>query len=57
MAINQLKLRVDGLYPTLESFNGTVPIHFLKFLATMYEAFSDVGSSKSDSVRTLTYYL
>lgn len=57
MDISQLEQRIDGLYPNLEAFNGTVLIHLLKFLTTLYEAFNCVGSLEPAEVFNLTYYL
>lgn len=50
MVIYQLKIRVEGLYPTLEYFNKTVTIRLLMFLATLTNVFDTVGASKSPEV-------
>lgn len=55
--IFQLKHRLDGLYSTLEAFNGTVTVLVLNILATLSESFYAFGASEVSVVRTLTYYL
>lgn len=54
MEISLLKLLVNWLYPTLEASHRTLQILFLKFLATLSEAFDAVGPSKSTTLRTIT---
>lgn len=57
MEISQLKRIVDGIYSTLEAFNGTVPILFLNYLAMFPDALDALGASEAAVVSTLTYYI
>lgn len=51
IALSPLKLRVNGLYSTLDSFNGTVPIRLLKFLSTLGEPVTALLTEGLFSVR------
>lgn len=57
MERSNLKLRIDGLHPTPEVFNGKLLISLLNYMATLTEFLDSVGDSEAADLSTLTYYL
>lgn len=57
MEILKFKNRVNGLYSTIQAFNGTVKFSLLTLFATLAKAFDAMGASGATVVRKITYYL
>lgn len=57
MVISQLQRWVNGMYYTLDAFDGTANISLFKFFDKLAEEFDAVSASEAAVVRNLTYYL
>lgn len=51
------KQQIDRLHPSLDDFDGDVPISLLSFLAILRDTLDTLGTSEAASVRVLAYLL
>lgn len=57
IALLELKLQINGLFLSLQPYDGKGPITLLAFLGLLMKAYQGINVSESDYIRLLSYFL